>query len=297
MATHVDHATGTRTIDSSSDWLSWRTRFKESIQYRFLLQNLVKRDLKVRYRNSVLGVLWSLLNPLLMVLVFSVIFGALLPRDDIRQYTIFFLVALLPWHFFSGSLLSGTVSITDSATLVKKVYFPRELLPTAALFSNLVNFFLALVILVVLLFISGLGLTIHALWLPPILITQLLFTLGLMLFLGSLNVFYRDIIMVVDVLLLAWFFMTPVIYPLEWLQGTKTILGVTMTPAVIMRWLNPMASIVDGYRTVLWGTMGSNGPVAMDPAFLLRTFLTALLVFVVGYAAFTSRQHLFAEKL
>jgi lipopolysaccharide transport system permease protein len=297
MATHVDQASGTRTIDSSSDWLNWRARLKESIQYRFLLQNLVKRDLKVRYRNSVLGVLWSLLNPLLMMLVFSVIFGALLARDDIRQYSIFFLVALLPWHFFSGSLLSGTVSITDSASLVKKVYFPRELLPTSALFSNLVNFLLAFVVLVVLLYISGLGLTVHALWLPPILITQLFFTLGLMLFLGSLNVFYRDIIMVVDVLLLAWFFLTPVIYPLEWLEGTKIILGMTVTPAIIMRWLNPMASIVDGYRTVLWGTMGSDGPVAMDPAFLLRTFVTAFLVFVAGYAAFTHRQHLFAEKL
>jgi lipopolysaccharide transport system permease protein len=297
MATHVDQVTGTRTIDSSNDWLSWRTRFKESVHYRFLLQNLVKRDLKVRYRNSVLGILWSLLNPLLMMLVFSLIFGVLLPRDDIRQYSIFFLVALLPWNFFSGSLLSGTVSITDSSSLVKKVYFPRELLPTAALFSNLVNFLLAFIVLVVMLYISGLGLTVHALWLPPILITQLFFTLGLMLFLGSLNVFYRDIIMVVDVVLLAWFFMTPVIYPLEWMEGTVTILGMTLTPAVVMRWLNPMASIVDGYRAVLWGTMGSNGPVAMDPAFLLRTFVTALLVFVVGYAAFTRRQHLFAEKL
>jgi ABC-type polysaccharide/polyol phosphate export permease len=103
--------------------------------------------------------------------------------------------------------------------------------------------------------------------------------------------------MILDVLLLAWFFLTPILYPLEWLGTEQTILGITFEPAVVMRWVNPMASIVDGYRTVLWGTVGSNGPVSMDPIYLLRTFVTALIVFIVGYLIFARLKHLFAEKL
>lgn len=297
MASQTDTAQDTNLIDSSVNWRDWRTQFRQLAKYRYLLSNLVRRDLKVRYRNSALGVLWSLLNPLLMMLVFSLIFGRLIPREDIRQYYVFFLVGLLPWQFFSGSVLGGTVSITANGPLIKKVFFPRELLPTAALFSNLVNFLIAFLVLVFFLYVSGLGLTIHALWLPAILFTQLVFTLGLILLLSALQVFYRDVLMILDVVMLAWFFLTPIIYPLEWLGTTQTILGITFDPAVVMRWLNPMASIIDGYRTVLWGTTGSSGPANMDPVYLLRTLVTAAITFVIGYMVFARSQHLFGEKL
>ena len=297
MATQSKPDPRTIIIDSKIRWLDWRTNLRETFRYRSLLHNLVKRDVKVRYRNSVLGILWSLLNPLLMMLVFSLIFGKLMPREDIRQYAVFFLVGLLPWQFFSGSLISGTVSTTDGAHMIKKIYFPRELLPTSALLSNLVNFSLAFLVLIVFLYASGLGLTEHVIWLPPLLLTQFLFTLGLALFLSTLNVFYRDVLMILDVLLLAWFFLTPVIYPLEWMGQTQMIMGITFEPAQVIRWINPMASIIDGYRTVLWGTMSSNGPVAMDPLYLGRTFVTALVFFVIGYLFFARLQHLFAEKL
>lgn len=284
-------------IDSSVSWHNWSTTIREVIRYRYLLQNLVKRDLKVRYRNSVLGVLWSLLNPLFMMLVFSLIFGKLIPREDIRQYPVFFLVGLLPWNFFSGSILGGTVSITSNAPLIKKVFFPRVLLPTASLLSNLVNFLLAFSVLVVFLYASGIGLTIYALWLPVLLFTHLLFILGLVLILSTLYVFYRDVVMVLDVVMLAWFFLTPIIYPLDWLGAPQTIMGITFNPAVLMRWVNPMASIIDGYRTVLWGTMGSNGPASMDPVYLIRTFITSAVIFFIGFTIFTRSQHLFGEKL
>ena len=297
MIEDTSQAKFTKIIDAQIRWLDWRTNLGEVFRYRYLLQNLIRRDLKVRYRNSILGILWSLLNPLLMMLVFSIIFGKLIPREDIRQYPVFFLVGLLPWHFFSSSLLTGTASIIASDTMVKKIFFPRELLPASAIVVNLVNFLISLLILVVFLFVSGLGLSLNALWVPVLLVIQFIFTLGLVLILSALNVFYRDVIMVVDVVILAWFFMTPIIYPLEWLGKTVEILGISMNPAVIMRWVNPMASLVDGYRTVLWGTMGSSGAVAMDPAYLLRTFVTAALIFIVGYALFSRLQHLFAEKL
>jgi ABC-type polysaccharide/polyol phosphate export permease len=232
-----------------------------------------------------------------MMLVFSLIFAKLIPREDIRQYAVFFLVGLLPWNFFSGSLLSGTTSITGSSQLVKKVYFPRALLPTASTISNLVNFLIAFLVLIAFLFISGLGLTIHSLWVPLLLIVQLIFILGLVMLLSSLNVYYRDVIMILNVLLLAWFFLTPVIYPLDWLGETRTIMGLSFNPAVVMRWINPMASIIDGYRTVLWGTMGSAGPASMDPIYLLRTFVTSAIIFILGYAAFMRTQHVFGEKL
>lgn len=287
--------------DADVGWRGMLPDLRELIRYRYLLQNLVVRDLKVRYKNSVLGVLWSLLNPLLMMVVFSLVFGVL-SNNEIRQYSVFFLVGLMPWNFFSNAVLSGTNSITGNSSLVKKVYFPREVLPLSAVISSLVNFFIAFFVLAVFLYGSGLGLTAHAVWIVPLLITQIIFTLGLCLFLGSLHVFYRDIMMILDVVMLAWFFLTPIMYPLSQFGQSVTVLGAQFVPAQLMRWLNPMASIIDGYRTVLWGTISvegivSQGPATMDPAYLLRTFVTAVIVLVIGYVVFARTQHLFGETL
>lgn len=274
----------------------WRQKLEELYRYRYLLKNLVVRDLKARYKNSVLGILWSLLNPLALMLVFTLVF-TVMSSGTTRQYPVFVLAGLIPWNFFNGALVSGTISITGNAPLLKKVYFPRELLPTAAVASNLVNFFFAFLVLVVFLYAFGIGLTIHALWLPALLVTQLIFTLGLCLLLGSLTVFYRDVLMILEVVILAWFFLTPIFYSLEIFGEAQTILGITFYPAQVMRWINPMASIIDGYRTVLWGTTLSNGPVSMNPIYLLRTFVTAVIVLVVGYTVFTRLNPLFGEKL
>ncbi len=271
--------------------------FQEVYQYRYLLRNLIVRDLKARYKNSALGILWSLLNPLLMMTVYTILFTKLIPGSNIRNFPVFVLVGLIPWNFFGGTLISGTVSVVGNAALLKKVYFPRVLLPMTAVFSNLVHFSLALLVLGVLLFVTGVNITIHALWVPVLIATQVIFLLGMGMMLSSLQVFYRDILMILDVLLLAWFFLTPVFYPFEQLGTSATILGVTFNPAVVMRWFNPMASLIDGYRTVLWGTLGSGGPVSMNPAYLLRTLATAVLVFLVGYTIFSRAEHLFGEKL
>ncbi len=287
------------TIEPAVRW--WRLRqwlpdFGELYRYRYLLQSLVMRDLKVRYKNSVLGVLWSLLNPLLMMVVFSLVFSVL-SNEEIRQYPVFFLVAILPWNFFSAALIGGTVAISSNSALIKKVYFPRELLPAATVFSNLVNFGISLIVLVVFLYIFKLGLTVHALWVPALIVVQLIFTLGLCLALGTMHVFYRDIMMILDVVMLAWFFLTPVIYPLDQYEELVTVADITFSPARVIRWLNPMASIIDGYRTVLWGTTSGAGPAAMDPAYFIRTAVIAVAVFVVGYSIFIRRQHLFGETL
>lgn len=275
----------------------WRSKWQELVRYRYLLRNLVVRDLKARYKNSVLGVLWSLLNPLLMMTVYTVLFTKLIPNDDIRHYPVFILVALIPWNFLNGSLTAATVSITNNAPLLKKVYFPRLLLPAAALLSNFVNYLLSLIVLVVFLFVFDIGMTVHALWVPAILITQIVFTLGLSLLLSTLHTFYRDVLMILEVGMLAWFFLTPVFYPFEWVTNQANLMGVPFDAARVMRWINPMASIVDGYRTVLWGNLGNQHPGSMDPLALLRTFVTAVLVLIIGYAVFARSEHLFGEKL
>ena len=266
-------------------------------RFRFLIQNLIIRDIKIRYRNSILGVLWSLLTPLFMMLVFSFIFTVAFPDNELRQYSVFVLVGLIPWNFFNGALRLGTNSFVSNAILIKKVYFPRELLPLSAIISELVNFGIAFLVLIVFLYGSGLPLTIYALWVPFILLTQVLLTVGLALLFGSVNVFYRDIGMVLDVGLLALFFLTPIMYSLEQFGLSSTIAGITFDPAQVMRWINPMASIVDGYRTVLWGTASSNGPVSMHFPFLLRTFVTSLIIFIVGYLFFLRTESQFGERL
>ena len=288
-------ASAKRKTSGISAWEKESNRLAELAQFRYLLRNLVIRDLKVRYKNSVLGVLWSLLNPLLMMSVFWIVFTVLLPNQT-RHYHIFILCGILPWNFFNHCLMGGTTSITANSHLIKKVYFPRELLPFASTISHLINFAIAFTVLVTLLYISGIGLTRFAFWVPLILLTQLLFVLGLTLFTSALHVHYRDVMMVLDVGILAWFFLTPVFYPFELLtQSSKTILGFGV--ATIMRWVNPMASIIDGYRTVLWGTWEGSGPSSMDPAFFLRTFVTALITFILGYIFFRRTQHTFGERL
>ena len=282
---------------SEGHWLDLAQRWRELVKYQSLLKNLVVRDIKARYKNSFLGILWSLLNPLGLMVVFTILFTVLRGEDDTRAYPVFILVGIMPWQFFSGALSSGTVAIVGGTSLVKKVYFPRELLPLSSLLSNLVNFLFALVVLVVFLFIYDLGITRHALWVPLILVTQLVFTLGLVLLLSTFTVFYRDLLLVLNVVLTAWFFLTPVFYSFDLYGETAVLLGITFSPAQVMRWLNPMASIIDGYRTVLWGAGGSTGPTSMDPVFILRTFITSLIVFVMGYAVFLRFEPLFGEKL
>lgn len=278
--------------------INWRNRLTEIRSHGYLLQNLVIRNVKTRYKNSALGILWSLLNPLGLMLVFTVVFSVLSGDEAPRQYPVFILVGLIPWRFFSDALMSGSVAILNNGSLIKKVYFPRELLPIATILSELINFLFGFIVLVIFLYAFGLGLTRHALWLPLILLTQFIFSLGLSFLLSALTTFYRDVLMILDVVLQAWFFLTPIIYSFETLFGeTTTILGVTFNPTQIMRWINPMASIIDSYRTVLWGTATSTGPGAMNPIFLLRTFIEASIILVISYAIFVRSERLFGETL
>ncbi len=266
--------------------LTW---LKELWSYRDLVRNLVSRDLKVRYKNSVLGVVWSWLNPLLMMLIFSFVFGVLYERVDIPNYHILFLSALLPWNFFVGAVMGGIPSVVGNANLIKKVYFPREVLPISVVLSSLVNFLIALPVFFILALASGVPPTKHLLFLPLPILIEVIFAIGIVLILSTLEVFYRDTHMLMDVGMQAWFFLTPVIYPMKTLPPEVTLLGITFNPQVWLFRLNPMASIINTYQDILYyGTL-----TAVD--FLSRTAVTALAILIFGYWFFRHFSGKFGE--
>ena len=274
---------------ASLNVLAW---LADSWRYRGLLRNLVTRDVKVRYKNSALGVLWSLLNPLLMMLVFTVVFTVMTPAGGaIRHFPVFVLCALLPWNFFSASLIGATGSIVSNSALVHKVFFPREILPTATVLAELVNFCLALIVLFAMIFIFGIGLTPWALLLPLVMFIQVVFTLGVSYILATLNVFYRDTQQIMSVVMLAWFFVTPIFYPVSILPRNYQLWGMSID---VWRWahiLNPMTSLIATYRVILY----DGAPPAYD--FLLRTALTALTFLLLGMYVCRRFSPRFAEEI
>lgn len=263
----------------------------ELFRYRELVRNLVMRDLRVRYKNSVLGFLWSILNPLAMMAVFTIVFTFMMPNNTIDKFPVFVLCALLPWNFFRGSVMAAVSSIVNNGTLIKKVYFPREVLPLSIVLADLVNFLLALIVLFAMMVIFGIPFTRWALLLPIVVFTQCLFTMGLGLLLATANVFYRDTLMITDVALQAWFFLTPIFYPISILPRDRQLLGVNLDIHRLAYILNPMASLISTYRVILY----HGARPALD--FFLRTFATSLVMLVVGYAVFLRYSKTFAEEV
>ena len=266
-------------------------RLKELMRYRELIKNLVIRDLKVRYKNSALGILWSLLNPLAMMGVFTVVFTFMMPNNTIDKFPVFVLCALLPWNFFRDSVMSSVASIVNNSSLIKKVYFPREVLPLSVILSNLVNFLLAFVVLFAMLLAFRVRLTAWALLLPVVILTQLLFVLGLGLMLSTADVFYRDTAMIMDVVMLAWFFVTPVFWDISILPTHRLVFGLDLNVHRLTYILNPMASLISTYRVILY----QGARPALD--FFLRTFLTSLVTLIVGYSVFMRHSQVFAEEV
>ena len=266
-------------------------KLAELWRFRELLANLTIRDLKVRYKNSVLGVGWSLLNPLLMMLVFTVVFTVMLVQSNLPAYPAFILCGILPWNFFSASVMGGTSSIVANSHLIKKVYFPREVLPISIILSNLVNFLIALPVYFGLGLLLGVRLTSWALLLPVVIVVQMIFTTGVSLFLSAINVFYRDVQQIMEVVILAWFFVTPVFWDVGRLPASELILGVQVPVQRLTYILNPMASIVATYRDILYYGR------AIGPDFFLRTAVTAVIVLLIGFGMFHRLSRRFAEEV
>jgi ABC-type polysaccharide/polyol phosphate export permease len=269
--------------------LSWQ--IAELLRYRELVRNLVWRDLKARYKNSVLGFLWSLVNPLLMMAVFTFVFTVMMPNNNIDKFPVFVLCALLPWNWFTTSVMGATHSIVGNAHLIKKVYFPREVLPISVVLSNMINFLLALSVLFAMMLLFQVRFTAWALLLPVVILIQLVFTLGLAFILGTLNVFYRDTGVIMEVVLLAWFFLTPIFYPIDVLPAHRILFGFDLDLHRLAYIVNPMASLIATYRVILY----SGAPPAFD--FLVRTVVTALIVLALGYLFFNRYSRVFGEEV
>ena len=199
--------------------------------------------------------------------------------------------------FFSSSVASSITSIVGNSHLVKKVYFPREVLPISVVISSFVNLMLAFPVLILFIVFSHIPLTINLLYLPIIMLAQVAFTIGIALIVSALNVFFRDTGIIMEVVLQAWFFMTPVVYPLEMLPEWRLLWGIMVPVRRITYILNPMASIIASYRSVLYGNSYGAAPLAPAPDFLARTVVTSLLVLVVGYWFFRRQNHRFGEEL
>lgn len=261
---------------------------RELWQYRELIGNLVVRDLKVRYKNSLLGILWSWLNPLLMMLVFTLVFTVMW-GNPIPNYHILALSGLLPWNYFAGAVMGGMTSLVSGGHLLKKVYFPREILPLAVVFSNLVNYLMGLPVFLVLALLSGQGPWATWLLIPLPLLVQTLFIIGLVLVLSTLEVFYRDTHMVMDVLITAWFFLTPIFYRVEQFPEQAQLLGVSLNPRALLLLINPMAAVVTNFQDVMY-----HGTLRHLPQLGIAAALSLGLC-VIGYILFRRHSGKFSE--
>lgn len=257
---------------------------KEIWQFRELLANLVRRELKVKYRNSVLGFLWSLLNPLLMMLVFAFVFGFIFRARGvgvIPKLPVFLLTGLLPWFFFNLTLSGSAASVVSAASLIKKVYFPRILIPLASVLANLVNFALELLVLFGFLIFFKVPFLKYVWLLPFIVAVELILVCGFSLIISTSNVYFRDIEHLISVVLLLWFYGSPIIYPME------------AVPARFLFFykLNPMTGLVLMYRSILY--------YSRLPGLKISLYVVgfSLFVLVLGYWLFTRYEPYFAEEV
>ncbi len=261
----------------------WRSlQLGELWEYRELLYFLTWRDIKVRYKQTALGAAWAIIQPFFTMVVFSLFFGKLakVPSDGI-PYPIFAYAALVPWTFFSNALSQSSNSLVQSANLVRKVYFPRLVIPVSSVISGVVDFVLAFIVLLAMMFYYGIPLGWNALWLPLLLLLALITALGVGLWLSALNVQFRDVRYVVPFLTQFWMFATPIAYPSSLLEEPwRTAYGI-----------NPMVGVVEGFRWALVGTDTAPGPI------VLASSMAALLIFVGGAFYFQRMEKTFADMV
>jgi lipopolysaccharide transport system permease protein len=270
-----------RTRRQPSKGWAW-PKFRELWEYRELLFFFVWRDLKVRYKQTILGAAWAIIQPFFTMVVFSLFFGRLakVPSDGL-PYPIFSYAALVPWTFFATALTQASDSLVVSANMVKKIYFPRLTLPIATVLAGVVDFALAFVVLLAMMLFYGLAPTIKVLWLPLFLLLALITSLGVSLWLSAMNVQFRDVHYTVPFLTQAWLFATPIAYPSSLLsEPWRTLYG-----------LNPMAGVVEGFRWALLGTNTAPGPMTIVSA------VVALALFVGGAFYFRRMEQNFADVL
>jgi ABC-type polysaccharide/polyol phosphate export permease len=262
-------------------------------KYRGLIQSLVARELKARYRGSVLGFFWSFFNPLLLLLVYTFVFTVVLPGgwdEKLGPRALFLFCGLLPWTWFSSSLTESSNVLISGGNLIKKVMFPAEVLPIVSVLSNLVHFLFGLIILVVFLIYYKAPLQLPELaWFPAVVLVQLLLSLGLALILSAMTVHFRDIKDILSNVLALWFFATPIIYPMSQLTDAASA---TPKWAITLINLNPFTHLAISYQEILF----YDGPFG-HWKWLLALGIGSLLLFLFAYFLFDRLRDSFAEEV
>jgi lipopolysaccharide transport system permease protein len=260
-------------IEASQGWVS--LRMDDIWRYRELLYFFVWKDLKIRYKQTIMGTSWAIIQPLFTMVIFSLFFGMLakVPSDGI-PYPIFSYTALVPWTFFANGVTLASNSLVNNADMIRKIYFPRMTLPIGAVLAGLVDFFLAFIVLIGMIIVFNYipsidfntKLTLKVIWLPYFLLLAFITTLGVSFWFSAMNAKFRDVRFVVPFLVQAWLFLTPIAYPSSLLpQPWRTLYGI-----------NPMAGVVEGFRWALLGTDTAPGPM------LIVSTLAAIALIIGG---------------
>ncbi len=255
--------------------------FKELYAYREMIFSLVHRDLKGRYKGSVLGFAWTFLNPLLQLAVYTMVFSIIM-RNGIKDYYLFLFVALVPWIFFSSSVSGGAGCIRGQSGMITKIYFPREVIPISFVTSQFVNMLLSLIVVFAVLLISGKPMSIEALlFLPLIMIIEYLIALGLTMLISSITVYWRDVEYFVGIIMMAWQFATPVMY------------GLDQIPQALVPFfnINPMTPVIVAYRDILY-----YGQIP-ELSTLISAIIFGVLITIVGWLVFDRLKRHFVEEL
>ena len=253
--------------------------FKELYQYRELLKTSVSKEIRGKYKGSFLGVLWSFVNPLLQTIIYSIVFSILL-RSDMEHYTTFIVIGVLSWTWFTTSISGGTDCVLINGGIIKKVYFPREILPISIVTSGVINYMISCLIILIFLAFTGIGYSWNILFLPLIMIVQYILQLGILFITSSINVYIRDAEYIVNFLVNMAFYATPILY-------SSSMFGQF---AGILR-LNPMTTIIDSYRNIFYYQTAPNFYA------LALVFLASLLLLIIGYAIFKKLERGFAEEV
>jgi lipopolysaccharide transport system permease protein len=261
----------------------WNLNLNELFAYRELIYYFTWRDLKVRYKQTVLGVSWAIFQPLVTMFVFSLFFGRLagMPSDGI-PYPLFSLAALVPWTFFANSVTLASNSLVLHSDMIKKIYFPRQALPLATILASLVDFVLAfLVLLVTMTVVFRVYPTHNIIYLPLLILLTMITSLGVGLWFATLNVRYRDVRYIVPFLVQVWMFISPVAYPSSLLtEPLRTLYGI-----------NPMVGVIEGFRWALLGVGSGPGPM------IYISSIVAVLIFVSGLLYFNNMEAQFADVI
>ncbi len=254
--------------------------FKKLYQYRELLKTSIKKDIGGKYKKSFFGILWSFINPLLQITVYAIIFP-LIMRNSIENYTVFMVCGLIPWSFFTNVINRGSFVMIENGNIIKKVYFPREILPISLVTSEAVTFVISSIIILGFVLGYGMGLTVYVAFYPLLLLAQYIMQIGFALIVSSITVYFRDLQHFIGVFLQLLFYATPIVYSIDTIPGQ-------------FRWilkLNPMTYIIEGYRNIFYYQQMPN---------LLQIFAVivfGIIITIIGYFIFNKLQKRFAEEL